>query len=200
MDAAVLACTCTAAEAAYVDSYHYRAVRIGRGGAVLEPANGAFNVTVAPGANVQAAVDACPRGGCVLLLPGTHAGPLVLTADQEVHVFGRGLATLSLHAASGDLINSVAATSTIDGLILRYAPKEVFTEEDGVGDAAEHGVRIGGGGLRLQNCDLASASPFACLYVEGPHTDPVIVGCWYVGSRRAVLFSDERRSFLTFLL
>ena len=86
------------------------AVTIAADGTVLAPASGAFDVTVAPGHAVQAAVDACPTGGSVLLLPGTHEGPLVLgprqdleedeegplilSADKEVHVFGRGRATL----------------------------------------------------------------------------------------------------------
>ena len=170
MDAAVLACTCTAAEAAYVDSYHYRAVRIGRGGAVLEPANGAFNVTVAPGANVQAAVDACPRGGCVLLLPGTHAGPLVLTADQEVHVFGRGLATM--RTISRSVVLSEASKATIDGLIIRH--------EGGIRDSCS-AVRIPSGNLRLQASDVSSASCLGISIGEWFHshieTNATIVGC-----------------------
>jgi len=61
-----------------------------------------FDVTVAPGTNVQAAVRACPPGGSVLLLPGTHEGPLRLEADKEVHIFGRGLATL--RSATGTVV------------------------------------------------------------------------------------------------
>ena len=77
-DAAALACVCKDAAAALPTSRRHAAVRVGRSGAVLEPANGAFDVTVAPGEDVQAALDRCPPGGCVLLLPGVHAGPLVL--------------------------------------------------------------------------------------------------------------------------
>ena len=58
-------------------------MRVGPGGHVLEPASGAFDVTVAPGEDVQAAVGRCPPGGCVLLLPGTHDGPLVLGPQKE---------------------------------------------------------------------------------------------------------------------
>ena len=93
-DAAALACMCKDAAAAAPKSKWHSAVRIGLGGFVLAPASGTFDVTVPPGEAVQAAVDRCPPGGCVLLLPGMHDGPLALEASKEVHVFGRGRATL----------------------------------------------------------------------------------------------------------
>ena len=43
----------------------------------------AFDVTVTPDEDVQVAVDACPPGGSVLLLPGTHNGPLDLPAGKR---------------------------------------------------------------------------------------------------------------------
>ena len=51
----------------------------------------------------------------MLLLPGTHEGPLVLSAYQEVYVFGRGLATLR---TAGTVVTSVAARGTKDRLIV----------------------------------------------------------------------------------
>ena len=81
-DAAALACVCANAAAAYREGRWPGAVRTKRSGAVLEPANGAFDVKVSPGTDVQAAVTACPPGGSVLLLPGKHAGPVVLPADK----------------------------------------------------------------------------------------------------------------------
>ena len=109
---------CRGAAAAAASASNWRsASRFYRSGAVLEPASGTFDVTVAPGEDVQAAVDACPPGGSVLLLPGTHAGPLVLLADKEVHVFGRGHATL--RTASGTaVVTSEAAVATCDGLVI----------------------------------------------------------------------------------
>ena len=77
-DAAALACVCRAAAAAAPTSKWRSAVRISPNGFVLEPADGTFDVTVAPGEDMQAAVDRCPPGGCVLLLPGTHEGRIVL--------------------------------------------------------------------------------------------------------------------------
>ena len=97
----------------------HSAVRITPGGLVREPASGTFDVTVAPGEDVQAAVDACPPDGSVLLLPGTHDGPLVLMAGKVVHMFGLGLATLQ--AATGTVVTSEAETAVdVDGLIIRH--------------------------------------------------------------------------------
>ena len=183
--AAALACSFKAAKEAFPQSKWSHTVRIGCSGWVLEPANGAFDVTVAPGEDVQAAVDASPPGGCVLLLPGTHDGPLVLgarvevrrrqgheeeearTADKEVHVFGRGQAIL--RATTRHVLTSVAATATLDGLIVR--PPEA------VGADAFCGVWIAGGALRLQACDITGAT-LACLVISGgAGTDPMVSGC-----------------------
>ena len=123
----------------------------------------AFDVTVAPGEGVQAAVNSCPPGGSVLLLPGTHEGTLVLPADKEVHVFGRGQATL--RTWSGDVLYSRAATSTIEGL----AMWQVGFRND------ERGVKIEGGQLRLQACDIRSAYGI-CMMIKGG-ADPLIASC-----------------------
>ena len=147
------ACTSPAARAAYRQSRWFHKVRIGRSGAVLEPASGAFDVTVAPGEDVQAAVDACPPGGCVLLLPGTYDGPLVLPVGKVVHVFGRGRATL--RAALDTVVYSRAATSTLDGLVIRRKAG---------GGVDDYAVWIRGGGLRLQACDITCAIN-DCVYI-----------------------------------
>ena len=142
-------------------------MRISRSGAVLEPASGAFDVAVAPGDNVQAAVDACPVGGCVLLLPGTHDGPLVLAVGKVVHVFGRGRATL--RASTGTVVTSDAAEGTLDGLIIR--------REAGGADSCRDCVWIKGGRLRLQACDVTCAAlNVPCVWIEGG-ADPTLVAC-----------------------
>ena len=145
-DAVMLACSFKAAAAAYPQSKWPRKVRVRRSGIVIEPVGGSFDVTVAPGEDVQAAVDRCPRGGSVLLLPGTHAGPLSLQAGQIVHVFGRGQA--ALHAVGGNFLSSKAAQSTCDGLLLRWDPRSLGSYADC------NCVYIAGGGLRLQACDI----------------------------------------------
>ena len=179
-DAAALACSFKAARAAYPRSKWPRKVRIGPSGAVREPASGVFDVTVAPGEDVQAAVDRCPPGGCVLLLPGTHEGPLVLQAGKEVHVFGRRLAMLQ--TSVDDVLSSYAEKSTCDGLFIRREASVVPDDPDN--DEAEEeeeeeeencGVWIAGGRLRLQDCDVTSAS-LDCLIFEGG-ADPTIVAC-----------------------
>ena len=132
-------------------------------GSVREPASGAFDVVVPPGRPVQAAVDRCPPGGSVLLLPGTHNGPLVLPPGKEVHVFGRGRATL--WTADGAVFTSSTASATLDGLLLR--------REAGGGD--DECVRIRCGRLRLQACDITSAS-HACIGISGG-ADPCLSSC-----------------------
>ena len=141
-------------------------MRVKRDGGVLEPASGTFDVTVAPGEGVQAAVDRCPPGGCVLLLPGTHEGPLTLR--QEVHVFGRGLATLQ-SATRSVVVASAAAKATLDGLLIRR-------EAGGINNLYRDGVWITGGRLRLQACDITSAASGILVFIEGG-ADPVLAAC-----------------------
>ena len=163
-DAASLACVSSKTAEAYRGGRWTRTVRIKNSGAVLEPASGAFDVTVAPGANVQAAVDTCPPGGCVLLLPGTYAGPLVLVVEKVVHVFGRGHATLQTD--SGKVVTSEAAAATCDGLVIRRE----------AGGRYDCGVLIKGGNLRMQACDVKSLSG-ECVDVAAG--DPVLTSCRY---------------------
>ena len=167
-DAAALACVLANAAEAHRAGRWNCTIRTKRSGAVLEPASGAFDVTVAPGTNIQAAVDRCPRGGSVLLLPGTHEGPLVLSADQEVHVFGRGQATLRVVA--GTALTCTAAKATVDGLFIRREGEQLEEE----GEAC--GVFIRGGAVRLQACEVSSTAGF-CISIEGAGTDPMISDC-----------------------
>ena len=167
-DAAAIMCVCKDAAAAAPASKWLSAVRVCRSGHVIEPASGDFDVSVTPGEDVQAAVDRCPPGGCVLLRPGTHDGPLALAADKVVHVFGRGRATL--RAAEGALVTSETLTSTLDGLVIR--------REAGGGG---RGVWIRGGSLRLQACDISSAS-LPCVRIEGG-ADPLLSWCKCVRER-----------------
>ena len=176
-DAATLACAFKAAADARLASKWNSAVRIAPGGLVLVPASGAFDVTVAPGENVQAAVDACPPGGCVLLLPGAHDGPLVLAAGKVVHVFGRGRALLQ--TSTGTLVTSESATSTLDGLIIRREASHNDEEEEEVEEEEEDdfSVWIKGGRLHLQACDVTSAAlDSTCVVIEGG-ADPLLVSC-----------------------
>ena len=168
-DAALLAGVCRATAEAFREVRRRRTVRVGPDGAVREPASGAFDVTVAPGQRVQMAVDACPAGGSVLLLPGTHDGPLVLAASKVVHVFGRGSATL--RAATGTVVTSEAVEGTLDGLIIRR--EAGGTRVNNYRDC----VWIRGGRLRLQACDVTGAAPFVpCVVIMGG-ADPLLSIC-----------------------
>ena len=138
-----------------------RRARGGRRGEWVFPPD-AFDVTVAPGRDVQAAVKRCPRGGSVLLLPGVHEGPLDLTAGKTVHVFGRGRAVL--RADCDDATLCLAGDVTVDGLIIRHAGDE--------GSA----VSITGGSPLLQACDVTCLVPFSAG-VEVVDAAPVIAGC-----------------------
>ena len=143
-------------------------------GSVLEPADGVFDVMVTPGEPVQEAVDACPPGGCVLLLPGTHEGPLVLPAAKEVHVFGRKQATLQ--TCAGTVILCMANVATLDGLVVRQQ-----------GGLEGHAVHVKGGHLRLQSCDLTGST---WSIIEVSHcANPVITSCTiHDGRREGVVF------------
>ena len=141
---------------------------------VSEPLSGAFDATVAPGENLAAALMRVRRGGSVLLLPGAHAGPLVLAAVQEVHVFGRGQARLLAPEGGGEALVSAAECATVDGLVI-------------TGDAASSSsaprpaVWVKGGRLRLHACDVSNASG-ACVAISDG-ADPGIVDCKCVEMR-----------------
>ena len=185
----MLAGVCKATAEAFREVRRRRTVRVGPDGAVREPASGAFDVTVAPGENVQAAVDACPPGGCVLLLPGTHDWSLVLVAGKVVHLFGRGLATL--RAATGTVVRSEAAEGTLDGLIIRR-------EAGGISNNRRDCVWIKGGRLRLQACDVTCVKHNApCVCIEGG-ADPLLAACKCVHALFSdlTLFGGERGALL----
>ena len=126
----------------------------------------AFDVTVAVGSNVQEAVDGCREGGCVLVSPGTHSGPLTLS--KEVHLFGLGKATLQ--AGKGSVITSTAAKATVSGFSIRKLAVDGAARGD-------YGVWIKGGGLRLQGCDVVSEAWSGVANEGGPSSDPLIVDC-----------------------
>ena len=132
---------------------------------------GAFDVEVAPGGDVQLAVDNCRAGGSVLLLPGTHEGPLVLAPRQDVRVFGRGRAALR-SATTKAVLTFFNNASTVDGLILRR-------EADGSGECGAPiegcGVLIEGGQARLQACDITSVSIACIALTDG--AKPVLALC-----------------------
>lgn len=65
-------------------------------GEASEPASGTFDEEISPGDSLMDAIGRCPRGGSVLLRPGSYYlnTSNALQPFHEVHVFGRGAATL----------------------------------------------------------------------------------------------------------
>ena len=168
-DAAALACLCRASRAAARGSKWADAVRVSPvSGRVREPASGHFDVEVAPGASLQAAVDRCRPGGAILLRPGMHHVGFVSIA-REVHVFGRGEATLQV-PRSGRALACTAAAATLDGLSVR-GPPEAPPIPAGTCVAA---VIIAAGAARLQDCDMRT-SVTAVGVISG--ADPVLFNC-----------------------
>ena len=160
--AAAVACTCQAARAAHRTCMWARRVRVSpRSGGVLEPV-AAFDAVVDAAANLQAAIDACPHGGSVLLLPGDHAGPINVGRDKVVHVFGRGLARIAVDVqprVAEFSLKCVATTSTFDGVAFAST------------------VAVGGGGARFQHCEFLSE----CAMGVVTGGDPVVTQCRLVG-------------------
>lgn len=112
---------------------------------VWEPAAGHFDVTV-PADDAHAlelALEACPLGGSMLLLPGTHGRMLV---TKPIHVFGRGQATV--HGIADYSLRSTAPTATVDGVSFLGPPIPVAPELPRLFSA----VWICSGGMRVQSC------------------------------------------------
>ena len=132
-----------------------------------EPASGLFFREVAPGDSLQAAVDACPSDGALLLLPGKHAGPV--TISQRVHVFGRGAARI-LPTPHGLCIICMAAVATLDGLVVG-SPLAPPPSDSADRSAA---VRVTAGQARLQDCDITGTFCAGVAILSG---DPVFSRC-----------------------
>ena len=166
-DAAALACTCAAARAGYSLSKWPNAVRIGRSGAVLEPVLGFFDVTLTPGESLQAGVDCCPPGGSVLLCPGTHDGPLVIDDDMEVHLFGRGRATLRVEGGGAALIcEGPGARATVDGLTIVQRPQGAVPSSISAGSGAGGQGAGPAPGVAAERCDASMAASGRCMRPE----------------------------------
>ena len=122
-------------------------------------------MVVATSDSLQAAVDSCPAGGSILLLPGAHWGALSIRG-KEVHVFGRGRAILrpgplvaGAPAAGVDFHGRISAIVTISSS---------FASLDGV-------QVIGGPALPT----LSSPRAANCLRVEGAGARPRIQSVYF---------------------
>ena len=157
--------------AAWWEGQHY-AASAAAGRPAVSPV---YDVTVSPREPLRAALDRCREGGSVLLLPGAYEGGVVLS--KEVHLFGRGKATLSRAAKEGPVITSTALAATLDGLVVRLGPHA----GEGEGHVC---ILITAGSLLVRHCDVSSRS-WGSICVRGASASPTILGCKVHGSKKA---------------
>ena len=139
-DAARLACVSADTSSAYRLSRAFFAPRFVRSsvdpdsgliaGEASEPASGTFDVELSPGDSLMDAIGRCPRGGSVLLRPGSYYTPPFANISREVHVFGRRAA-------------AIMSTVTL------RSQRATF-----VGIDFRESVTIADGNTRLQSCTL----------------------------------------------
>ena len=163
--------------AAWWEGQHY-AASAAAGRPAVSPV---YDVTVSPREPLQAALDLCRVGGNVLLLPGAYEGGVVLS--KEVHLYGRGEATLRGAAGEGPVITSTAPAATLDGLIVRLGPHAE-------GEEGHYGILITAGSLLVRHCDVSSRSR-SNICVRGASANPTILGCKVHGSKKSGIVFEE---------
>ena len=178
--AARLAATCRGFRAAHAESW-WPALDPATGN-VLEPRSGRFWRELSPGDDVQAAVKACPEGGCILLRPGVHTlvpqGEVGLIINRAVNIFGKGAATVQSPGSSSTIhISAHSANSpfALDGLIVRSVGQQ----------AGGDGVAIAGGSPRLQSCVITGPSLVGLHITGASPSPPVIINCRWEDDERA---------------
>ena len=170
----------------------------------------AFTAVVAPGDDLQAAVEAALARGLsdtsVLLLPGEHKGPLFLmlgnTKGRTLSIFGRGSATIAA-GSPGDCaldhparyLEEVSAVEIVgSGANVTLDRVRLLRRDSGRGGPGGNSLVVRAGVVRLQGCALVtelrpvfSASSLyyvpACARVEGSSTTAVFEGCEISDSR-----------------
>ena len=184
-EAASMACVCKASAAAQPAVTKFlRAPRITKSGHVHPPLGGeanGYDVKIAPGQDMQARVDACPKGGCVLLMPGRHVGKIFLREQQDVHIFGSPGATLVA------FIHSHSCASSITGLH--------FVEAWGA--PLQPSVCVSLGNLRIQCCIFeAPAVPAVPAVSLTGGQGSVVVGCQFLRATLGIEIKHHHRSTL----
>lgn len=103
--------------------------RILAGLLLVAVAQAAAAASVAPGEDVQAAVDAAPAGGTVELLPGLHRGPVRL--HRAVALIGRDGAVLEA-PSRGSVVSVIAEGAAVRNLVLRGSGSDLVAMDSGV--------------------------------------------------------------------
>ena len=160
---------------------------------MLEPRSGRFWRQLSPGDDVQAAADACPEGGCILLRPGIfdlvpHVVPEVLdkrvglSITTSVNLFGRGQVTVQSQnsARTLDIRYRGGNLFAVDGLTVQFLRPRSPT-------FSTISAAVSGGFSRLQSCVITGPS-YCGLYCTTIFSDAndvvcpqVIINCRYGG-------------------
>ena len=135
---------------------------------MLEPRSGRFWRQLSPGDDVQAAADACPEGGCILLRPGIfdlvpHVHEVFdkrvgLSITTSVNLFGRGQATVQSHGSvcTLDIYYTGSNLFAVDGLTVQFMQS---TRRQSVSAAVSTiSAAMYGGFSRLQSCVITGPS------------------------------------------
>ena len=172
---------------------------------MLEPRSGRFWRELSPGDDVQAAVNKCPEGGCILLRPGVFAlapqnnSPSMagLSIDTPVSIFGRSQATVHSpgSAYTVDITEPSVGTRSLislDGLVVQSLVI--------LNNRLAIGVSIYGGSSRLQSCVLTGPNHCALrvMAVRADYSPPVIINC-RCGSENRLLTNGVDTPTLCFI-
>ena len=139
-----------------------------------------FTINIAPGESVQNAINKCPKGGNIRLLPGLHKGPIFLDSHTEINIFGKCKALL--YSDYGSVITSNSNNSTIDGLLI--LTKKYKYDDD------FYAININSGILNIQHCNIASFMA-GSIIASGINTNVNIINCiLHSGKTAGAYFND----------
>ena len=160
-------------------------VEVAPDGTVSEPVSGTFSCTCLPeggGAGIQAALDACPEGGSILLSEGVFAVDCRLLIRRSIHLFGRGVAELKGRVrGSHGIIHVSAPEATLDWIRIDNADPQAWAV----------GVE-GPGRTRFQSCEISNAPGGADVVVAygSSFTRCDLAGCTVRGGRVGIGYRE----------
>lgn len=123
-------------------------------GHVSEPEHGRFFAEIPPDVvNLQHAINRCPPGVAMLLLPGAHVINQSLNLTNDVTLFGRGEASLELLGVDGgedSIVHSTAKNAAIIGFVMRESALLRNMDNPTIVTA----VIVDDGHLHIQSCNV----------------------------------------------
>jgi len=144
---------------------------------LLTVARDAPRVEVAPGEHLQSVVDSAPEGAEVVLLPGTHRGPLVVRRAMTVR--GETGAAIAAPADAAAAVTIAADGVVLRGLQVRGGSTGVYVREveevtvtDVVVRAADlHGIEVVDAAAHLTGVDVAELNHPMAQAIEIRNSD-----------------------------